>query len=131
MTTLLKAFIAGLVVPSVILPLILCTALHVEKSQILMIPFLHFIPLIWGGWNVIYFLLFKHLSTDVNGRLLITGAALGLIVAIYAVFQLDLPSQLGLPGYMHYVPLVVAPVLYALLWRYAVKPLNTLLGLQS
>ena len=54
-----RAFIAGLVLPSIILPIFLCIALAAGKSQILTIPFLHFIPVIWGIWNILYFSFFK------------------------------------------------------------------------
>lgn len=124
----LKAFISGLVVPSVILPIIVIVAWETGREQVLTIPFLHFIPLIWGGWNVLYFKYFKEiLPENLDLSLLITGAVLGLLVALYGVFQLHLPELLGLPVSMHLLPLIVAPVLYAVLWRYLVHPLNNLL----
>ena len=131
MGILLKAFIAGLVLPSVILPLLLCAALHLGKPEVLTIPFLHFIPLIWGMWNLLYFAVFKHFSSNVNGRLLLTGAVLGLLIAVYGVFKLEIPTLVGFPEGLYYLPLIVGPILYALLWRYILKPLNSFLGLQN
>ncbi len=43
-----QAFIAGMVLPSIILPIFLYLAITQGKPQILTIPFLHLIPVIWG-----------------------------------------------------------------------------------
>lgn len=127
-----KAFMAGLVVPSIILPVLLCIAIRLGKPEILNIVFIHFLPIIWGIWNVLYFALFKKfLNCNLNCRLLLTGAILGLLVAIYAVFWLQVPTILGLPSSLFYLPLAGAPILYAILWRLFVKPLNDLLHLND
>ena len=124
-----KAFIAGLVVPSILIPILLSIAITVEKPQVLDILFLHLLPIIWGIWNVLYFVVFKHFSDNKNARLLLTGAVLGFGVAIYGVFVLNIPALLGFPSYMHYVPLVAAPIVYAILWRVAVSPVNHVLDI--
>ena len=129
-TKYIKAFIAGITLPSLLLPLLLSIAWFLGKFQILNIFFLHFIPIIWGIWNVLYFAFFQEiLPKNLNVRLLITGAVLGLIIASYGVFWLNIPAVVGLPPSLHYLPLVVVPILYAVLWLYAVKPLNDLLNL--
>lgn len=129
---LIKAFVSGVAVPSILLPFILCGALMFGEPQVLTVPFLHFLPLIWGVWNILYILFFKRLFPgDANTRLQVAGGVLGLLVAIYAIFHLDLPHVLGFPGWLRYAPLILAPILYAIVWRYLVKPLNTLLGLQN
>ena len=66
-----------------------------------------------------------------NMRLLVTGAVLGLLVALCGVFWLDLPTLLGMPSTIRYLPLFIAPIIYAILWRYGVKPLNNLLDLKE
>jgi hypothetical protein len=129
---LIKAFVAGVTIPSILLPFMLCLALAFGKSEILMVPFLHFIPLIWGILNILYIVFFKRLFPgDVNTRLQVAGGVLGLLVAIYAIFHLDLPRVFGSPEWLNYAPLIIAPILYAIVWRYLLKPLNTLLGLQN
>jgi len=125
----IKAFISGLVVPSIILPLVVVIAMETGKGQVLTHPFIHFIPWIWGIWNVLYFAFFKDfLPKNLEASLLITGAVLGLLIAIYGVFVLNIPSAVGLPPPLHDIPLIAAPILYAILWRYVVHPINQLLG---
>ncbi len=126
----IKMFIAGIALPSTILPCLILIAWAFGKTQILMIPFLHLIPLIWGLWNVLYFVGFlKILPENLTVRLLITGGVLGFLVAAYGVFVYDIPLLLGLPDSFTYVPLVIGPILYAVLWLFIVKPLNRLLGI--
>lgn len=128
----LKAFIAGIVVPSIILPILLFIAFYSGHPQILTIPFLHLIPILWGVWNILYFAIFKQfLPGNITVRYLITGAVLGLIVALIGVFWLDIPTILGFPERYQYWPLILGPILYAILWWLFVKPLNAILGLKE
>ena len=128
----IKVFIAGMIFPSIILPCLLFIAWISGRSQLLMIPFVHFIPLIWGAWNVLYFSYFTHaLPGNTAIKLLITGGILGLLMAIYGVFVLDLPILVGLRDSSTYLPLIVAPILYALLWLWVVNPLNRVLGVSE
>jgi hypothetical protein len=130
--TYIKAFIAGMILPSLILPFGLLAMLMIGKNEILGMPSIHAIPLVWGAWNVLYFaFLRKLLPENLDLRLFITGALLGLLVAIYGVFVLKLPSIIGLPGNVYYGPLFALPILYGILWRFIVKPLNDLLGLYN
>lgn len=125
----LRAFIAGIVLPSVLIPVFLYAALYLGKPQLLSVPALHLIPIVWGLWNILYFAVGeKVLPVESNVRLLLAGGILGLLVAFVGVFYLHLPALLGLSKF-YYFPLVAAPIVYALLWRYVVQPLNTLLGL--
>ncbi len=128
----LKAFIAGITVPSIILPIGIYSALAWGKPQLLTIPFLHFIPLIWGLWNVLSVAFFKNaLPQDPNLRLLLTGAVLGVLVIGYATFWLDLPTLMGIPGQFKYLPIIIGPIVYALIWRWLVEPLNQLLAVKE
>ncbi len=128
----IKAFISGVIFPSVILPFVLLYASIKGDHNILSISSLHIVPLVWGLWNVLYFAFFKNaLHASENIRLLITGAVLGFILAAYAVFWLDLPTVLGIPTQIHCLPLFAAPIVYALAWRFIVKPLNGLVGLKE
>lgn len=127
-----RAFIAGVIFPSILLPFILSLAVAFKQSQVLTVPFLHFIPILWGLWNVIYFAgLRKFLPKDETLRLLLTGGILGLLVAFMAIFIFHIPEKIGIPEALHYVPLFLGPLLYAFFWWLAVKPLNSLLQLRS
>ncbi len=127
-----RAFVAGLVLPGIILPIVLLVAMATGRGAILSVPFIHFLPVIWGIWNILYFAFFKEfLHMRMNFRLLITGAVLGFIVALVGVFWLHLPTTMGLPENFYYWPLLIAPIVYALLWRYAVKAFNNMLDLRD
>jgi hypothetical protein len=128
----LKAFIAGIVVPSIILPIILLLATYLGKTQVIATPFIHFIPVIWGLWNILYFAVLKNiLPEDLDTRLWITGAILGFLVAIYGIFVAHLPDSIGIVGALRYFPLVLGPILYGVLWRFLVKDLNHILYLKD
>lgn len=125
-----KAFMAGVALPSLILPIILGIMLLLGKPQAFAIPLPHFIPPLWGFWNILYFVVFKKIfPKDINTSYLLTGAILGLLVASYGVFYSHIPTLLGWPESLHFLPLVIGPLLYAILWRFIVKPLNNLLKL--
>jgi hypothetical protein len=128
----LKAFIAGMIVPSIVLPFFLCLGMALGRPQILDIVFVHFIPLIWGVWNILYFAFFKRFfPSNINLRLLLTGGLLGLFIAIFGVFGLHLPSILQFPRSLTYFPLLFVPILYAVLWWLFVGPLNSLFNLKD
>ena len=128
----LRAFIAGIAFPSVILPIFLCFAVFFQREELLSVVFVHIIPLIWGVWNVLYFAVCKEkLPGDENTKLLITGATLGVVVALIGVFCVGIPSIIGLTGNAEYLPLIGVPIVYALLWKFVVNPLNDILGVKS
>lgn len=128
----LKMFIAGLAFPSTLLPFLLLAAWNAGNTQMFTVPFLHFIPIAWGIWNVLYFVVFtKILPWNRTIKLLVTGAALGLLIALYGVFVADIPHLMGVVKPLAYLPLIVAPIIYALFWLFIVNPLNHLLGIDE
>ncbi len=81
---------------------------------------------------MLYFTIFRQfLHTNLNLRLLITGALLGFVIAAEGIFRADIPALIGLIGNFRYFPLVAGPIIYGILWRYFVKHLNVLLGLND
>mgnify|MGYP001262277353 CR=1 FL=1 len=125
----IKIFIEGIAFPSTILPCLLLIAWYLGKTQIFNIPFLHFIPVIWGIWNILYFsICSKILPGNSTVRLLLTGAFLGFLVAIYGVFVAHIPELLGFQNSWINLPLLVAPIIYGIFWLFIVNPLNHLLG---
>ncbi len=113
---LFKAFVVGTIVPTIVLPIILLTAINAGKPELLGAFFLHLIPVIWGIWNVIAH---KFLTY----RPYVAGGILGLIVACIGIFCTNIPEILDLGAFMYW-PLVIAPVVYALIWNFIVAPLN-------
>lgn len=125
----LKMFIAGLALPSFLLPFIFILSWLIANTQVFTYLFPHLIPLIWGIWNILYFEFFSTvLPGSENTKWLLTGGILGLLIAIYGVFVMNAPALIGMPTSLHYLPIIVGPIVYAILWRYVVKPLNELLG---
>lgn len=127
----IKMFIAGLAFPSVLVPFLLSIGLLAGKPQILTITFLHFIPLIWGIWNILYFVFFKDILPGSEAtKLLLTGGILGFLVAVLGIFWFKVPNIMGVSQSLIYLPLILGPVIYAIFWLYIVKPLNDLLDVQ-
>lgn len=121
---LFKAFVSGTVVPTIIIPIAILAALRSGNEAVLQIPLLHLIPVIWGLWNVFYLAVLKNvLPKDENTQIAIAGALLGLLIALWGVFVAQIPGKLHLE-HLKWIPLIAAPVLYAILWRFIVKPLN-------
>jgi len=127
----LRAFIAGMILPAVLVPIISTLGVLIGRPQMLTTLFFHWIPIFWGIWNVLYFAVFQQMRLDVNVRMLLTGMALGLLLGLTGTFGLHLPERIGLRGHLRFLPLVVAPIAYALLWRYVVKEFNEMLGLRN
>lgn len=131
-----RAFIAGLAFPAVLLPVVYLilnqTGLMVAISLPLQFQPL-FLPIIFGFWNVLYFAIGRrHPVKAKNSRLWVTGIILGLIVASFVVFVSDLPELIfGITGGSNYLPFIIVPIIYGLIWRYIVNSINNLVGLQD
>ena len=127
----LRAFISGVFLPSLILPFLMLLYWSLGKANVLNVKFLHFIPILWGIWNVLYVGLFQYiLRGHESAKMFVSGAVLGLIVALIAVYGLKLPSVIGLPKYLAYLPLIIAPIAYGILWWLIVLPLNHIVGIK-
>lgn len=68
-----------------------------------------FVPLAWGLWAVLA-------PARVRSRLPIWGAILGIAGGVLVGPVLDLPLRLGGLSGVRWMPLVVMPVIYYLLW---------------
>lgn len=129
----IKAMLAGMGFPSVVLPLIY-TTLYIYNPELIQANPLQFIPmfipLLFGITNVLCLKMGKHLSRKMNLRFWAAGAILGFIVAIIGVFILHLPALVfGLTHGFQYFPLISLPIIYGVLFRYVVKELNYILKL--
>ena len=124
-----KAFLAGFLPPSLIwLTIRLSLTAWGCGSEAPIV--VQLVPVVWGMWNVLYFAYYRDfLPGSEEQRLIITGGSLGLLAAILGVFVFDAPAFRGLTGNFVFLPLLIVPIIYAVLWRYAVKAVNTLFGL--
>jgi hypothetical protein len=132
----LKVFIAGLAFPATILPFIYSSLFLSGHNAVINIPvqFIpHYLPIIFGLWNMLYFAIGEKCPIkNKYRRLLAWGALLGLIATLIGIFIIGLPELLyGLTGPLQYLPLIVVPIFYGLIWRYVVSSLNDLLGLET
>ena len=124
----LKRFIIGIALPSVILPFLLLSVYMAHKTEFMSIPFLYFIPMIWGIWNVLDRVFFKKVSSEhALCHSLVVGAILGLIVASVGVHFFHASELLGMSSSLIYLPLLLGPLFYAILWAFIVRPLNDLI----
>lgn len=133
--TQLKAFMAGLTIPAVVMPFAYAVLYKVNVGQVQTEPFQFlplFLPLAFGLWNVLYFATLSNcpMKDKPALRLTLWGAKLGLLVALLGVFVLNLPWYLfGITSDFKYAPLIILPIVYGIVWRYGVGYLNKVLSL--
>jgi hypothetical protein len=131
---LLRAYLAGIAVPTVFL-LVIMTAyalvryvynLPVPIERVIVFP-MAFVPNLWGLWNVLHaaFLAPRHVSLGFFGALLPPLLApIGYCVARLLDFPIPNPvialAPIGVP---------IGMILYYLVWKYFVASLNAELGI--
>ncbi len=132
----IKIFIGGLAFPATLLPFVYSLLIFSGHSAAITIPLQfipHFLPILFGLWNMLYFVIGEKCPIkNRNIRLWGWGALLGFIAALSGVFMIGLPELLfGLTGALQYLPLIIIPILYGFIWRYIVSAINDLLGLKE
>lgn len=126
----LKAFVAGIVIPATILQIASLIEFFIGWPPITKSYFFHQLPIVWAVWNVLYVAyLVKIWPSNKTVSYLIHGAVLGILLLIPA-FLLAIPKALGFSGDTHYLPVVLVPVIYALIWAFGVKPLNSVFRIE-
>jgi len=127
----IKAFMVGIFFPTLIIPFVLLILKCYGFQNVIYLIFVHFIPIIWGVWNVLYFWVCRRFlpEGEMAGSIL-TGGSLGLLLALIAIFWFDVPAMFEMEGVVRYPPLIIAPILYAIVWVLVVTPLNKALGIQ-
>lgn len=129
-----KSMMSGMVFPGIFLPLAY-TSLYFYESTLIQTNPLQFIPMyipiLFGVTNVIYLWIGDRCPIqDINWRLWVTGASLGLIVALFGVFVFNVPTLIfGLSYGFEYMPLVFLPIIYSVIFRYIIKWLNNILDI--
>lgn len=129
----IKAFVAGIIIPAILLPVlrhIFFLQGHTGAGARPLQYFALSIPLAWGVWNVIFFLLENQRPLQGRDtRRWLFGAGLGFIMALISVFIVGVPGKvLGVTGALQYLPLLVIPLIYSFVWRYLVKLFNVIVG---
>lgn len=126
----LKAFISGISFPSVAIPIsYLCLYYFsgVKATTITTSPLSPiYMPLFFGVANVVYVRIHRSFPAKYNDALLIAiGLLLGVIVNFLHITTLLQSLLVNLPISTN----LSLPIIYALIFRFIVKPLNKLLQL--
>jgi len=132
--TYLRAYIAGIVVPTIVLIIgvtVFCIARYVYNfpapiERVMIFP-MAVVPNLWGLWNMLFIASHSrtHLSIGLHGALLpFLLGPLGLLLTRTLDFQLPIFAA-------HVFPFaaVVALTAYYLVWKYLVGFLNGVLGI--
>lgn len=132
----LKSFLAGLVFPAVVLPFFYLFLYfwgigEIPNAPVQFVPL--FLPLLFGVVNIFFVNMNEQYSPATEDkRLWWTGGIMGLCLAVFGVFVFNFPVLLfDLSGWWQYAPLVLAPLLYGLIWRYVIKALNKFLKVEE
>jgi hypothetical protein len=129
----LRAYLAGVAVPTFVLPLFLVMFAFGRFVYNVPIPFervivfpLALLPVLWGVWNTLYcrFELHRRIPIGFYGAILI----LLFLPVGYAMSRVVLEWSIPVPFFLSVI-LPLAMIMYYLLWKYAVAFFNRLLGL--
>jgi hypothetical protein len=130
----LRAYMAGIVVPTIAL-LLIATGFTLERyvynfpipiERVIVFP-MAVVPNLWGLWNI--FFIASHQRSHIPIGL--HGAILPLILAPLGILMTSL-LDFTIPGFATYIFPVAAPVAliaYYLIWKYFVASLNQILGI--
>jgi hypothetical protein len=141
----LRGFLAGIFVPTLVLPLMLTVFIVVRIYLRIPVPIeralvfpMALVPCIWGLWNLLWVETHEktRLSLGAHGALLplllLPGGAL--IGCSLGVFQIQLHGVCWFGGctvpYVLIVPVLLAVIAgYYLVWKYIVGAVNRILGI--
>ncbi|MGC1492586.1 MAG: hypothetical protein WA798_14540 [Candidatus Acidiferrum sp.] len=132
--TYLRAFMAGIVVPTLVLPIIVTVfaiaryayGFSIPLERVMIFP-MAVVPLFWGLWNMLFIASHSntHLSIGIHGALLpFLLAPLGVLLTLALNFEI--------PNFASHIFPVLAPVAlidYYLAWKYIVSFFNAVLGI--
>ena len=132
--TYLRAYMAGIVVPTIVLLLVATGFIFaryvynvpVPIERVIVFP-MAVVPNLWGLWNILFIASHQrtHLPIGLHGALLpLILAPLGILMTVLLNFTI--------PGFATHIFPVAAPVAliaYYLVWKYFVASLNEILGI--
>jgi hypothetical protein len=132
--TYLRAYMAGIVVPTIVL-LLVATGFTVARyvynvpipiERVIVFP-MAVVPNLWGLWNIAFIASHErtHLPIGLHGAILpLILAPLGILMTLLLDFTI--------PGFATHIFPIAAPVAliaYYLIWKYFVGSLNQILGI--
>jgi hypothetical protein len=141
----LRAFMAGIVVPTLVLPILLIAFIVLRFGMKIAFPIerglvfpMALVPGLWGLWNILWEWSHERtrLALGVHGSLLPllmlpAGALLGTHVGVLSLAQTSVTwfSEISLPYTLIALFLAAAMAAYYLVWKYVVGYLNRALGI--
>jgi hypothetical protein len=132
--TYLRAYMAGIVVPTIAL-LLIATAFTIARyvynipvpiERVIVFP-MAVVPNLWGLWNIAFIASHQHTHLPIG----IHGAILPIILGPLGILMTSL-LDFTIPGFASHIFPVAAPVAliaYYLVWKYFVASLNQILAI--
>jgi len=129
----IKAFVAGSAFPVILSPMLYLgiPVLIYPDSGFNYVGTIITIALIVGSLNMFFILIRDMLPYSNKLGYLFFGAAHGFILSLFGNFFSSIPTELYmLVGPEQYLTIPAATILYALIWRYIIRNLNIMLGIE-
>lgn len=90
------------------------------------------VPILFGLINMLFIYFRDKLSVSPTAKYWIWGAGNGLLFSLLGNFWLHVPEKLFLlTGWVQYLTIPGAMILYACIWRFIVRPMNQLVDLEK
>jgi len=132
----IKAFLAGMAFPAALLSIVYTVSYLLKFPPVLEYPF-QFVP-IWVPWifgltNIIIVKFDKELPQVKKAtKYWATGITLGFILATFGIVVVEVPIIIfGWFGVEQLYAYLFVPLVYGLIWRYIVWPLNKMMDIKE
>jgi len=126
---LFKAFVAGMILPSFILPFILLFLKYQYSGEVIThLPGIYMGSLFWGLWNIVFILTKDHIPLDDrNVKIGIYGSVYGLFSVLINSFYFEFTSVITcFSDSFIIIFFIIYPILLYFIWKYIVNGLNLL-----
>jgi len=129
----IRAFVAGSSFPAVVIPFLylgIATTLNPEAGCHYFYEVMS-VSILFGILNIIFYALSEHIpGTGVN-KYWLFGAGHGLFFSSLGNFWLDIPERLFLLSWpVQYLTIPTAIIVYACIWRFLLRPVNRMVGIE-
>ena len=126
-----QIFIAGITIPYLFFAIVASLLAWTNNIWVLQIAPLYLFGILWGLWNVLYYIAVRPFIDHVSNIRLVFGlhgAVLGIFLLLMLTLVFQVPAQLHLPSWILYPLVIIVPIIYFFVWYYLVVWLNNLFG---
>ena len=126
-----KAFVAGSAFPVILSPMLYLgiPSILYPVASFNYFEHLLIIPVLVGMLNVLFVGVKQHLPSGVT-RYWLWGAGHGFVFTLLGNFSSNIPTELFmLERPLAFVTIPIATILYALIWRYIIRNINVMMGI--